>query len=174
MFTTIPNPAVSLDNEVTEEECAQKFMVSSTEILKALVGKVKVEKRTLEVFTQQIELDFTNAVMDHNQTAKVALKILTKNESFDARELRRALIRKLHQTLTELGLDEADDSERVAHMLNVLLTARPELLYNAQKTALASHCEVKPTDESLPESLEIRSSPAYIPPQRLQSHAARP
>ena len=93
---------ISPDNEVTEDECAQKFMVSSREILQAVVAKVKVEKRTLELFTHQIELDFTNAAMDPEQAARVAYKVLTKNESFDARELRRALLRKLKSTLREL------------------------------------------------------------------------
>jgi hypothetical protein len=162
---------VSLDNEVTEEECARKFIVSSSEILRAHIAKVQVEKRTLEIFTQQIELEFTNAVMDRDQAAKIALKILTKNESFDARELRRALLRKLKMTLKEIAMDEADDPEQVSHMLNVLLCARPELLYNAQKAALASHCEVQPTDESLPDSLEHESP---LPTSRLNMYRVMP
>jgi hypothetical protein len=60
---------VSPDNDVTEEDCAQKFIVSSREILQALVSNVKVEKRTLEVFTHQLELGFTNAAMDPDQAA---------------------------------------------------------------------------------------------------------
>ena len=162
---------VSLDNEVTEQDCALKFMVSSAEILRALISKVKVEKRTLEVFTQQIEMDFANAAMDPDQTAKMAVKILTRNGSFDARELRRALIGKLRQTLTELSMDEADDPERVAHMLNVLLVARPELLYNAQKTALASHCEVRATDESLPETIDCETP---LPTSRFNVYRVMP
>jgi hypothetical protein len=144
---------VSADNDVTEEDCAQKFMVSSGEILRALVAKVKVEKRTLEVFTHQIELDFTNAAMDPDQAARIALKVLTKNESFDARELRRALLRKLKATLRELAMDQADD-EQVSHMLNVILSARPDLLHIAQKAALAAHCDVEQTEEELPSTLE--------------------
>jgi superfamily II DNA or RNA helicase len=122
---------VSSDNEVTEEDCAQKFIISSREILQALASKVQVEKRTLEVFTHQLELDFTNAKMDVDQAARIALKVLTKNESFDARELRRALLRKLKATLQEVAIDQADDDEQIRHMLNVILCARPELLYNA-------------------------------------------
>ncbi len=145
---------VALNNEVTEEECAQKFIVSSREILHALVAKVKVEKRTLELFTHQIELGFTNAAMDPDQAARIALKVLTKNESFDARELRRALLKKLKATLRELAMDQADDDERVANMLNVILCARPDLLDTAQKTALAKHFEVTETEEELPPVLE--------------------
>jgi hypothetical protein len=148
---------VSPDSDVTEEDCAQKFMVSSSEILRALAAKVKLQKRTLEVFTHQIELEFTDAVMDPDQAARVAFKVLTKNESFDARELRRALLRKLKATLREFALDQADDDDKVRHMLDVILCSRPELLYNAQKAALATHCEVQQTEEGLPTAFESES-----------------
>jgi type III restriction enzyme len=162
---------VSPDNDVTEEDCSQKFMVSSGEILRALVAKVKVEKRTLEVFTRQIEIDFTNAAMDPDQAARIALKVLTKNESFDARELRRALLRKLKATLGELAMDEAENDEQVSHMLNVILCARPELLHNAQKAALATHCDVEKTEEELPSELETESP---LPTSRLNVYRVMP
>ncbi len=148
---------VTPDSEVTEEDCSQKFMVSSREILHALAAKVQVQKKTLEVFTHQIEMEFTNAVMDADQAARIAYKVLTKNESFDARELRRALLRKLKANLKELALDQAEDDEQVSHMLNVILCARPELLYAAQKAALATHCEVEQTEEGLPMAFEHES-----------------
>jgi type III restriction enzyme len=145
---------VSPDNDVTEEDCARKFMVSSKEILTAIIAKVKVEKRTLEVFTHQIEMDFTNVAMNPDQAARIALKVLTKNEAFDARALRQALLQKLKATLSELAMDEADNDLQVRHMLNVILSARPDLLYRAQKEALAAHCEVIATQEELPSILE--------------------
>ena len=162
---------VSPDNEVTEEDCAQKFMLSSGEILRAIAAKVQVQRRTLEVFTHQIEMDFTNAVMDADHAAKIAFKVLTKNESFDARELRRSLLRKLKATLKELALDQADDDEQVGHMLNVILCARPELLYQAQKVALATHCQVEQTEEGLPAALE-NDSP--LPTSRLNVYRIMP
>lgn len=144
---------VSANNEVTEEDCAHRFAVSSAEILRALVAKVKVVQKTLEVFTHQIEMEFTNAAMDPDQAARAALKVLTKNDVFDSRELRRALIRKLKATLRELAMDEADDDDKVSHMLNVILCGHPELLFAAQKAALATHCEVEETEEELPAAL---------------------
>lgn len=162
---------VSPDNDVTEADCAQKFMVSSREILQAVVAKVKVEKRTIEVFTHQIELDFTNAAMDADQAARIAYKVLTKNEAFDARELRQALLRKLKATLKELAMDQAEDDEQVKHMLNVILCARPELLYNAEKAALATHCEVEQTEEGLPEAMETETP---LPIARLNVYRVMP
>ena len=146
-------------------------MLSSSAILRALVAKVRVEKRTVEVFTHQIELEFTNAAMHPDQSARIALKVLTKNESFDARELRRALLRKLQATLRELAMDEAEDNEQVSHMLNVILCARPELLQNAQKAALAVHCDVQQTEEGLPPNLESESP---LPTSRLNVYRVMP
>jgi type III restriction enzyme len=162
---------VSPDNEVTEEDCAQKFMLSSAEILRAIAAKVQVQRKTLEVFTHQIEMDFTNAVMDPDQAARIAYKVLTKNESFDARELRRALLRKLQATLKELALDQADDKEQASHMLNVILCARPDLLHQAQKAALATNCEVEETEEGLPAVLEYD---APLPTSRLNVYRVMP
>lgn len=152
---------ISPDNDATEEDCAQRFIVSSREILEALAAKVRVERRTLEVFTQQLEIDFTNAAIDPEQAAKTALKVLTKNETFDSRELRRALLRKLKGTLREIGLDEGEQDEKVGHLLNVILTAHPELLHEAQKEALAHHYQVEETDEELPEEL-VNDAPLAI------------
>lgn len=162
---------VSPDNEVTEEDCAQKFMLSSGEILRAIAAKVQVQRRTLEVFTHQVEMDFTNAAMDPDQAARVAYKVLIKNESFDARELRRALLRKLKTNLKELALDQADNDDQASHMLNVILCARPEILYQAQKAALATNCEVEQTEEGLPAVLE---HDAPLPTSRLNVYRVMP
>ena len=173
--TDVPNrfktQIVAVENEVTEEECAQKFIVSSRDILHALVAKVQVEKRTLELFTHQIELGFTNAAMDPDQAARIALKVLTKNESFDARELRRALLKKLKATLVELKMDQAEDDDAVAKMLNVIICARPDLLYTAQKAALAKHFEVADAEEGLPPVIENESA---LPTSRLNVYQVMP
>jgi len=55
-------------------------------------------------------------------------------------------------------MDQAEDDEQLAHMLNVILCARPDLLDKAQKAALANHFEVAEADESLPPSLESETA----------------
>ncbi len=162
---------VSPDNEATEEDCAQRFIVGSTDIVRALAAKVKVEKKTLEVFTRQMEIEFTQAAMDPDHAAQLAYKALTRNESFDPRELRRALLRKLGDTLREMGLDEAHDKEKVSHMLNVILACHPELLHEAQKAALAAHFIVEPAEEPLPVEL---ASETPLPTSRLNIYRAVP
>ena len=169
--TRFKTQVISPDNDATEEDCAQRFIVSSRNILEALAAKVRVERRTLDVFTQQLEIDFTNAAIDPEQAAKTALKVLTKNETFDSRELRRALLRKLKGTLREIGLDEGEQDEKVGHLLNVILTAHPELLHEAQKEALAHHYEVEETDEDLPDEM-INDAP--LATSRLNVYGAMP
>ena len=162
---------ISPDSEVTEEECAQKFILSSREILHAAFANVRLQKRTLELFSHQIELAFTDAAMDPDHAARIAYKVLTKHESIDARELRRALLTKLKSALGELAMHQADDDDQVSHMLNVILCARPDLLYSAQKAALARHFEVEQTQEGLPPALE---SEAALTTSRLNVYGAMP
>jgi type III restriction enzyme len=163
---------VSPDNDATEEDCAQRFIVSSRDIVAALAAKVKVQKKTQQIFTGQIELEFVNAEMDPDQAARAANKILQRDEVFDARELRFALLRKLAATLREMGMDEtADDADKLRHMLNVILTAHPELLYEAQKEALAANVEIEEADEEIP---SILASESPLPVSRLNVYRALP
>lgn len=162
---------VSANNDVTEEDCAHRFMVCSEEILRALVAKVKVERRTLELFTRQMQMEFTNAAMDPDQAARIALRVLIKDDTFDPRELRRALIRKLKATLRELAMDQADDEAQVSHMLNVILCGHPQLLADAQRAARAAHCVVEETEEELPAEL-VSEEPLRM--SRLNVYQAMP
>ena len=162
---------VSGDNEVTEEECANHFVVSSQEMLRALAAKVQVQKKTLEIFTHQIQLEFTNAAMEPDEASRAALNILHKSGTFDTRELKRALLRKLKATLKEMGLDQAEDAGEVQHLLNVILCSNPQLLFDAQKAALATHCEVLDTDAELPATIE---SDAPLATSRLNVYGVFP
>jgi superfamily II DNA or RNA helicase len=163
---------VSSNNEATEEDCAQRFIISSRDIVAALAAKVKVQAKEEEIFTQQIELRFVNAEMDPDQAARAANKILQRDEVFDPRELRFALLRKLAATLKEMGMDEAAaDATKLRHMLNVILTAHPELLYEAQKQALAANVEIEEADEDLP---EVLSCECPLPTSRLNVYRTLP
>lgn len=162
---------VSPDNAATEDDCANKFILSSKDLLNALAAKIQVKRQTLEVFTHQLEIEFTSASMDPRQTAIKALKVLTNNQTFDPRELRRALLRKLKTMLRDLGMAEADDDTKVNHMLNVILTAHPELLYVAQKKALAANCEIEESEEGLPANI---ASDNLLPTSRFNIYQVVP
>jgi len=141
---------VCADNEVTEEDCAQRFIISTRDLLEAMKNNIPVEKRTLDVFAQTIQQEFNFAAdLSAAEAAKKAYDALCKNKTFDPRELRRALLRKMEAVMRGEMKDEAGDPEKVAHFLNVILATHPELLWEAQKKALAAHMEIQ-TAEALP------------------------
>ena len=144
---------VSSENEVTEEECAQRFVVGTRDLFDVMKDRVPVEKRTLDVFTHTIQQEFNfSADLSPEQAARDAQKVLLRNKTFDARELRRALLRKLELVMREEAMAEADDPEKVAHFLDVILATHSELLYEAQKAAHAVHAEISEADD-LPEEV---------------------
>lgn len=151
----------SPNNEVTEEDCANRFIVSTRELFEVLKSRVPVERRTLNVFTQEMQQEFNFAAdLSHSQAARTAEKILTDNKIFDPRELRLALLRKMAMVMREEAMAEADDPEKIAYFLDVILATHPELLRDAQKQALAGQAEILDAAE-LPEehlSAEILST----------------
>lgn len=146
---------VSGDNEATEEDCAQRFIVSSGDLLRAMAANVDVQARNLEIFTQQLTFDLSvKADIDPLRAALAANKVLQEGGLFDARELRFALLRKVAATLREWGhVEMAADEDKVMHMLNVILLGRPELLREAKKAAQAQHVVIEEADE-IPETVE--------------------
>lgn len=143
---------VSGNNEVTEEDCAHRFLVSTRELFEVTKNSVPVERRELEVFTREIQKQFNfSATLSASQAAKLAQDALLLNKTFDPRELRRALLRKVEAVLRDEAMAEADDPEQVKHFLDVILATHPELLHQAQKEALAKHAEVQDTEDLLAE-----------------------
>ena len=134
---------VSAHNEATEEDCAQRFVISTRDLFEVMKNKIPVEKRTLDVFAHTIQQEFNFAAdLSPTQAAEAAQRALLKNKTFDPRELRRALLRKMQMVMRDEAMSEAADPEKVAHFLNVLLATHPELLYEAQKAAHAKHAEI--------------------------------
>lgn len=138
------------DSEVTEAECAAQFAVSAAEVLAALLGRVNVHKKTLDVFTQQILMELTAASISPQQAARLAQRALCKSGYFHPQELEKALLSRLRSILVELAYDGAEDPERVEQFLDVILASHPQLLYEAQRKALAKYATTVPTEEELP------------------------
>lgn len=139
---------VSAQNEVTEEDCAQRFLISTRNLFEVMKNKIPVEKRTIEVFSHAIQQEFNFAAdLSPTQAAEAAQKALFRNKTFDPRELRRALLRKVEMVMRDETMTEADDPERVAHFLDVILATHPELLYEAQKAAHSNHAEILEAEE---------------------------
>ncbi len=152
---------LSDDNTATEQDCAQRFMISTRALFEAIRSRVKVERKTLDVFTGQMQLDLMGAELEPKEIERRALRALQHSPVFDPRELRRALLGKVEAVLREEFLDEANDPSAVRRMLDTLLALHPEMLYEAQRSALAKHAKVlsaEPlpviweSDEALPSS----------------------
>ena len=104
---------VSPDNHITEDDCAYRFIVSTRELLDVMKNRISVERRTLDVFTHDIQREFNFAAdLSVEQAARLAQRILTKSKVFDPRELRRALLRKMELVLREEAMDEANAPEK--------------------------------------------------------------
>jgi len=130
----------------TEEDCAQRFVISTRALLDAIRSRVKVERKTLDVFTSQMQMDFMGAELDPVEIERRALRALQHSPVFDPRELRRALLKKVEAVLREEFFDEANDPMAVRRMLDTLLALHPETLYEAQRSALAKHAVVQSAD----------------------------
>lgn len=158
-------------SEASEEDCARHFILSSADLLRAIAGSIKLEKKTLEVFTSQLEINFFSQEIDPNYAARYATKIIYENEDYNPRTLKKALLAKLSQTLAEEGFVNAHNLEHVNHLLNVILISKPDLLYTAQKKASSASTIIVDTEEPLPESI-VSDSP--LPSSTLNAYGVIP
>ena len=150
---------ISGPNEVTEEDCARRFLISTRELFDALKSRIKVERKTLDVFTGQMVLDFVGAALEPRRAAKLAQDALCAAKDFDRRELWFALLRKVEAVMREEVMDEADDPEKVKHLLDVLLAVHPELLSAAQRATRAITSALADADDLPPELLSDEPLP---------------
>ena len=135
------------DFDATEEDCARKFMVSASDLLNAMIGRVSVQKRTLDVFTHQMTFEFVGAALSPAHVQEEAERILTRSRVFHAKQLRAALLSRLQGILREKAFEGADDPVKVAQLLDVILVTHPALLAEAQRAALAEFTEIEEAEE---------------------------
>ncbi|MEI7946606.1 MAG: DEAD/DEAH box helicase family protein [bacterium] len=139
---------VSPDNDVTEEDCANRMMIPVRALFDALKNKIAVEKRTLDVFCHTFQKEFNFAAdLSPDQAARTASALLQRNKVFDCRELRKALLQKMQMVMCEETMDGADDPVRIAAFLDVILASSPEILVEAQKAALAQTKQIRETGD---------------------------
>lgn len=157
----------SPDNASCEEACAQNFIDSTRDLFDdAKKGTVGIEKRTLEVFTHAIQQEFNFAAsLSPEQAAHAARAALCSNETFDPRELRRALLKKLSSAMHDEAIEGADDPAKVLAFLNFILAYSPRKLADAQKKALATHTVVE-NAEPLPETY-VSDEPLPVSPHNI-------
>ncbi|MDR2676124.1 MAG: DEAD/DEAH box helicase family protein [Opitutaceae bacterium] len=155
------------NNTATEEECARQFTVSIRDLFDAMKNKVAVKKLTLEIFTRATQEEYNFAAdLSAESAAHLARKALCKNEIFDPRELRRALMAKLAVLMREESMEEAEAPEKVSAFLNTILAIDPKKLWDAQKAAIARHAEIKETEEPLPDEM-VADAPLATSPRNI-------
>jgi type III restriction enzyme len=137
------------DIDVSEEDCAARFVVSAEHLLDTILGRdrVRVEKRTLEIFTSQIQMELGFALPSLEQMQHRAQRELMRSGIFSAKELRRALTRRLGIILAARGVEDATNHDRLNQYLDVLLSQHPELLRSAAKEAMAATAEIRDAGE---------------------------
>ena len=143
------------ETEVSEEDCARRFVVSAEHLLDTIIGRdrVRVEKRTLEIFTSQVQMELGFALPSLDQMQHRAQRELMRCGIFSAKELRQALSRRLGVILAARGVEDATNSDRLSQYLDVLLSQHPELLRNAQREAMAAAAQVMDAGE-IPDKIE--------------------
>jgi hypothetical protein len=160
------------DRDITEEDCAERFVVSAEQLLDALMSheRVRVQKRTLEIFTREVQLELGFAPPSLEQMQRKAQAELLRSGIFSAKALRQALMRRLQIMLSNKGVEDATDSERLSEYLDVLLAQHPELLRDAQRAAMADAAEIHEASE-LPDRID---SEAPLPHSRLSVYRVHP
>lgn len=165
-FTTQSLPE---DFTPTEEECAQRFIVSTAELIDILRGRLQVQKTTLDVFTGLLQAEFAFAAISPDELAVQAQRVL-RSDTFDRKALWEALVARLSEILRDQGFGQADEPEQVKRFLDILLVTHPELLRDAQKAALAKGARLEAA-EDLPAELV---SDSRLEPSRLNIYERMP
>ncbi len=142
-------------DEVTEKEVAQRFVVNTQALVDAALANapVSVQKRTIEIFTRQIQTEIDFAQPSSDEKAKAAQRTLLKYGTLSAKVLRTELAHAVHQMLVDGGF-VVETSQATAHeVLNDLLCFRPYLLHDAYRRAIAAKAIVVAA-ESLPGEID--------------------
>lgn len=143
------------DQDVTEEEVAEKFSASAEALLEATLGRadVSVVKKTVEIFTSHVQMELSFAPPSMSDMQKQAQRVLLGYRTLSAKVLRDLLARRLQVMLTHKGYEFATDRVRLHEALDTLLWHRPSLLREAFKRAVAAKAIVYAAD-ALPVTLE--------------------
>jgi superfamily II DNA or RNA helicase len=150
------------ESDVTEADCAHRFVITARHLLEAMTSRIGVQRRTLDVFTRQLELSQAGAALEPEKAKRLAERALIGSDMFDPRELRQALLRRMQAVMRDEMIEDAEDPAKVQHFLNVILAVHPNLLFEAQKQALAQTAIVQDT-EDLPEEWESDTDLAASP-----------
>ena len=143
--------------DVTEEEVAANFAVDVQTLLDAVAtdAAVRVQKKTVEIFTRQIQFELDFAPPSTEEKALAAQQTILEYKTLNGKLLRKALSQAVFKLMVERNVvDATEASSRSA--LDDILCFRPYLLQDAFKRACATKAIVVAAEE-LPKNLESES-----------------
>jgi len=142
------------DEEVTEEEVAENFMVNVKLLRDSLLANspVTVQKKTVEVFTQQMQIEIDFAPPSQEEKALGAQRTIFKYRTLSAKLLRAMLTQSLLQMMIQENIADATKASAKV-VLDDILCFHPHLLHEAYKRAIAGKAVVVAA-EDLPASIE--------------------
>ncbi|MGB0744429.1 MAG: DEAD/DEAH box helicase, partial [Opitutales bacterium] len=141
------------DPEDMEAACADRFILNAQQLIDAIASNVRVQRKTVDVFVGQMEIELAQATLSSREVALKASRILQRSDMFDPRYLQEALLKRLEREFVEKGMDVPKEGDALEHALNLILVRNPRLLSDAQKMALVEHKVVVPAEE-IPAQIE--------------------
>jgi type III restriction enzyme len=145
------------DQEVTEDEVASNFVVNVKTLRDSLLANspVTVQKKTVEIFTRQIQIEIDFAPPSMEEKALAAQRTLFKYRTLNAKVLRSALTLAVFDLMVNENV--ADVTEAAArNALDDIICFHPYLLREAYKRAVAAKAVVVAA-EDLPAVIESES-----------------
>jgi len=145
------------DEDVTEEEVAANFTVNLKTLRDSILANspVTVQKKTVEVFTRQIQIEIDYAPPSLEEKALAAQRTILKYRTLNAKLLRSALTRAVFELMVKENLADVTD-EAARNALDDIACFHPYLLHEAYKRAIAAKAIVVAAVD-LPTTIESES-----------------
>lgn len=145
------------DQDVTEDEVAANFVVNLKTLRNSLLANspVTVQKKTVEIFTRQVQIEIDFAPPSMEEKALAAQRNIFKFRTLNAKVLRSALTQAVFDMMVKENVDDVTEAG-ARNALDDIICFHPYLLREAYKRAVASKAVVVAA-EDLPATIESES-----------------
>ncbi|MFN7292809.1 MAG: DEAD/DEAH box helicase [Pirellula sp.] len=145
------------DEDVTEDEVAANFIVNLKTLRDSILANspVTVQKKTVEIFTQQIQIEIDFAPPSLEEKALAAQRTILMYKTLNPKILRSALTRAVFDLMVKENISDATEIA-ARNALDDILCFHPYLLREAYKRAIAAKAVVIAA-EGLPTTIEWES-----------------
>lgn len=145
------------DQDVTEDEVAANFVVNLKTLRDSLLANspVTVQKKTVEIFTRQVQIEIDFAPPSMEEKALAAQRTIFTYRTLNAKVLRMALTQAVFDMMVKENVDDVTEAG-ARNALDDIICFHPYLLREAYKRAVASKAVVAAAEE-LPATIESES-----------------